>query len=249
VFDASLTALKSLVNPVYLTLPQIVDRLRKHYGKPKPPVTEDPFAPILLENVAYLVSDERRTEAFTLLRQTVGTKPYQILAASNHALLDVAKLGGMLPEKHAARLREMALIAMNEFGGDLCHVLKQPLPKAKKSLQKFPSIGEPSAEKILLFTRSYPVLGLESNGLRVLLRLGFGEEKKNYSASYKSVQETIKDQLGDDYDWLISAHILLRTHGKELCKTSRPLCEDCPVRKSCAFYARVKNGSGSDRIR
>ena len=237
------------LNPVYFTLPQIVDRLRKHYGKPKPPVTDDPFELILLENVAYLVSDERRTEAFTLLRKTVGTKPHQILAASNQALLDVAKLGGMLPEKRAARLREMALIAMNEFGGDLCQALKQPLPKAKKSLQKFPSIGEPSAEKILLFTRSYPVLGLESNGLRVLLRLGFGEEKKNYSASYKSVQETIKDQLGNDYDWLISAHILLRTHGKELCKTNRPLCEECPVRKSCAFYAHVRTGSGSHRIR
>jgi len=151
------------------------------------------------------------------------------------------------PEKRAARLRELALIAMNEFDGDVRSALRLPLPKATKALQKFPSIGEPGAEKILLFTRSYPVLGLESNGLRVLLRLGFGEEKKNYSASYRSVQKAINDQLGADYDWLIEAHLLLRQHGKELCKTNRPLCEKCPVKKTCAYF-RVSTRSGSDGI-
>jgi endonuclease III len=218
------------------SLRKIVSRLARFYGKPAPPITSDPFALILWENVAYLVSDERRAAAFTLLRETVGTKPHEILAASNDALLQVAKLGGMQPERRAARMRELALIAMNEFDGDVRSALKLPLPKAKKSLQKFPSIGEPSAEKILLFTRSYPVLGLESNGLRVLLRLGFGEEKKNYTASYRSVQEAIEDQLGDDYDWLIDAHNLLRQHGKELCKTNRPRCEECPVKKNCAYF-------------
>ena len=228
------------VNPVSNSLTQAVASLKKHYGTPKPPITTDPFELVLLENVAYLVSDERRAEAFTLLRKTVGTKPHQVLAGSNDALLKVAKLGGMQPEKRAARLREMALIAMNEFDGDLRQALRLPLGKAKKALQKFPSIGAPSAEKILLFTRSFPVLGLDSNGLRVLLRLGFGEEKKNYSASYASVQEAIKDQLGNDYDWLISAHLLLRQHGKELCKTNHPLCEACPVKRSCAFYANTR---------
>jgi endonuclease III len=218
-------------------LHRIVARLEKHYGPPAPPVTTDPFELILWENIAYLVSDERRQEVFVLMRKTVGTRPHQILAAQSDALLRVATLGGMQPEKRAARLRELALIALNEFGGDLSAALDLPQPKAKKALQKFPSIGEPSAEKILLFTRSYPVLGLESNGLRVLLRLGFGEEKKNYTASYRSVQEAIKDHLGHDYDQLIAAYILLRHHGKELCKTNNPRCEKCPVKKSCDYYA------------
>ena len=145
----------------------------------------------------------------------------------------------MHPEQRVSRLREIALIAMNEFDGDLKPALKLPLLKAKQALRKFPSIGEPGAEKILLLTRSYPILGLDSNGLRVVVRLGFGEEKKNYSATYRSVQEAIKDQLKKDYGWLINAHVLLRQHGKELCKTNRPLCEKCPVNKSCAYFQRT----------
>ena len=217
-------------------LKKIAARLAAHYGKPNPLITNDPFELLLLENVAYLVSDERREEAFNLLRKHAGTRPHKILAASHEQMLQATKLGGMHPEQRVSRLREIALIAMNEFGGDLREALKLPLPKAKQALRKFPSIGEPSAEKILLFTRSYPVLGLDSNGLRVLVRLGFGGEKKNYTATYRSVREAIQGQLIEDYDWLISAHILLRQHGKELCKTSAPLCEMCPVRKSCAYF-------------
>jgi len=217
-------------------LQKSISQLTASYGPVQPPISTDPFELILFENVAYLVTDERREAAFKLLRKHAGTKPHEILTASNESLLAATSLGGMHPEQRVSRLREIALIAVNEFAGDLNPALKLPLPKAKQALRKFPSIGEPSAEKILLFTRSYPVLGLESNGLRVLLRLGFGEEKKNYSATYRSVQEAIKDQLSADYDWLISAHILLRQHGKELCKTSRPLCEKCPVRKSCAYF-------------
>ena len=146
----------------------------------------------------------------------------------------------MHPQQRVNRLKEIALIAMNEFGGDLKQALKLPLRKARQALRKFPGIGEPSAEKVLLFTRSYPVLGLDSNGLRVLLRLGFGEEKKNYAATYRAAQEAIRDQLSEDYDWLINTHILLRQHGKELCKTNRPLCEKCPVRKSCAYFQKTQ---------
>ena len=219
-------------------LQKIISQLATHYSDPKPPITTDPFELILLENVAYLVSDERRAEAFKTLRKNAGVKPHEILAASPDDILQATKLGGMHPEQRVSRLKEIALITMNEFGGDLSKALKLPLPRAKQALRKFPSIGEPSAEKILLFTRAYPVLGLDSNGLRVLLRLGFGEEKKNYTATYASVQEAIRDHLKDDYDWLISAHILLRQHGKELCKTNVPLCEQCPVRKSCAYFRR-----------
>src|SRR3954447_11335168 len=99
------------------SLAKVVERLARFYGKPAPPITTDPFQLILWENVAYLVSDERRAEAFELLRKTVGVKPHEILAAPNEALLRVAKLSRMQPQKRAARLRELALIAMNEFDG------------------------------------------------------------------------------------------------------------------------------------
>jgi endonuclease-3 len=116
---------------------------------------------------------------------------------------------------------------------------QEAAPASEKALKRFPSIGDPGAEKILLFTRSYPVMALDSNGLRVLCRVGFAEEQKNYSATYRLVQDAIHEQLPRDCDSLIRAHQLLRQHGQELCKRSKPRYSECPLRQDCN-YSRQK---------
>jgi endonuclease III len=216
---------------------RIIKILEKFYGRPKPPKITDPLELILWENVAYLADDAKRAVAFAALKKRVGTRPQQILKASGKQLLEITRLGGMVPELRAQRLRQIAELVHWIFKDDLKAVLTQPLKEAKKALNRFPTIGDPGAEKILMLTRSHPVLALESNGLRVLLRLGFADEKKSYSASYRSVQKALASQLPADYDALIAAHQLLRKHGQELCKRSQPLCAACPLKDECRYFA------------
>jgi endonuclease-3 len=211
---------------------KIIKKMREYYGTPASPKTCDPFEMILWENVAYLVDDAKRETSFDELGSRVGLKPIDIFKAP---MADLDQITGL--DQRSARLKEAALIALNEFGGDLNAALKLSTAKAIRALRQFPGIGEPGAEKILLFTKTVPVLALDSNGLRVMLRLGFGEEKKTYTASYKSVRDAVVDQCGDDYDFLIEAHQLLRQHGQTICKTSKPRCEQCPVKSLCLYYA------------
>lgn len=222
--------------PAPMSFQKIIAELEKTYGSPEPPIVTDPLDMILFENVAYLVSDERREQAFNALRERVGLTPPEILMAHDETLLEVARLGGMRPAARVEKLRRIAQIALQEFEGDFDKILKQPLAKAKKSLKKFPGIGDPGAEKLLLFSKTHPILALDSNGLRVLLRLGYGEERTSYSSTYRSAQEAVGGELKKDYDWLIAAHQLLRRHGQELCKTTVPLCPQCPVKTSCQYY-------------
>jgi len=217
-----------------IPLAQVVEKLQAHYGQPKRVRLNGPWEMILWENVCYLADDEQRQEAFQTLKKRIGTEPERILSASDEALLEVTR-HGILADKFAGKLRKCAQVVLEEFDGNLGPVLKQPFVKAKKALQKFPGIGEPGAEKILLFTKSYAVLALESNGLRVLLRLGFGEEKKSYSMTYRLVQAAVAGELHRDYSWLIQAHLLLRRHGQELCLRSRPMCEKCPLAADCWY--------------
>jgi len=218
----------------------IVKKLQKFYGRPKPPAITDALELILFENIAYLASDEKRSAAFAALKKNVGTRPGQILKGSQKQLEEITRIGGIVPELRAQRLRQIAELVHYIFKDDLASELKKPFPQAKKALKKFPTIGDPGAEKILLLTRSYPVFALESNGLRVLLRVGFAEEKKSYSASYRGVQQALTGQLPAGYDALIAAHQLLRQHGQELCKRTRPLCEaECPLTADCRYYQEL----------
>ena len=218
----------------------IIRKLEKFYGRPKPPQITDPLELILFENVAYLANDEKRAAAFSALKKKIGTRPEQILKASQKQLEEITRIGGIVPELRAQRLRQIAELVHYILKDDLASELKKPLAQAKKALKKFPTVGDPGAEKILLFTGTYPVLALESNGLRVLVRLGFAEEQKSYSATYRGVQQALAGHLPPGCDALIAAHQLLRQHGQELCKRTRPLCEaGCPLTVKCSYFQNL----------
>jgi len=223
------------------SLPEVIEQLEAFYGEPDPPDVTDPWEMIVWENVAYLVDDDRRRQAMEALRVKIGIRPEQILAATPAQLLTAA-VRGIVPDQSVAKLRRGAEIALEEFAGDLRPILKRPLAQAKKALKRFPAIGDPGAEKILLFCRAFPILALESNGLRVLVRLGYGVENPNYSMTYRMVQEAIEGELVKEFSWLIKAHQLLRQHGQELCRRSKPSCEKCPLMTECPWV--VGHGTG-----
>ena len=213
--------------------------LRKLYGRPGSPPARGPFELILSENVAYLANDDRRDEALRLLRDRTGLSPQGVLAAAPATLREVASRG-IVPDQTVEKLRAIAAIAVEEFGGDLEAAIQRPVKEALKALRKFPSIGEPGAEKILLFCGREPFLALDSNGLRVLLRLGYGKEDKSYARSYRSAQDAADGELPRDCGARIEAYLLLRRHGQELCRRSQPRCEVCPLRSDCP-YARLRS--------
>ena len=208
----------------------------------------DPLEMILFENAAYLVRDDQREKAFKALRDQVGLNPTDILSAPSEKLVEVARMGGMRPEDRARKLQSIARIVLSEFQGDLRQVLKWPVAKARKALKKFPGIGDPGADKILLFSQTLPILALESNGLRALVRLGFCDEMRNYAATYARAQEATRNQLVEDCAWLIRAHLLLRRHGQELCKRTEPICNSCPLNENCRYWRENSSRLLRDKI-
>lgn len=76
---------------------RIIALLEKQYGRPRPPRITDPLEMILLENAAYLASDEQRDAAFDALRTQVGTLQKLILIPVSNCLAGAAAIG--LPKK------------------------------------------------------------------------------------------------------------------------------------------------------
>ncbi len=136
----------------------------------------------------------------------------------------------------ANRMRESARMTIEEWDGELDRALSYP-DGARRALKRFPMIGLPGADKILLLTRTHPVLALDSNGLRVLLRVGYGTEGRSYATTYRSVREAIASEVPNDYAWLTRAHGILRQHGQGDCKRNWPACPECPIRDRCSFVS------------
>jgi endonuclease-3 len=221
---------------------KMIERLRKHYGEPVPPPAKGPFELVLWENACYLLPDERRLEVFNTLRERVGLSAAAIAEASDGVLLPIAIRGGMRPSTRVFRWREIARITLDQHGGNLNSILDKPYVEAKQALKQFPTIGDPGAEKILLLCGMGGGLALDSNGLRVLTRLGWGRAQKSYGATYRSVLDDVKAELPTEVEPLKEAYLLLRAHGKILCKEHEPLCYQCPVAQECQ-YAQTRSSS------
>ena len=217
-------------------LSEAIAALRKFYGHPQPLPTKDPFELVLLENVAYLAPAARRRQAFELLKQTIGTQPESILAATRASLERVTS-HGILKARFATKLRECAQTAVD--AGSLDSVLQGPIENARRALRKFPGIGAPTADKILLFSSRLACLAPESNGLRVLARLGLFDEKMSYPRMYSASLVAV-DELGGKIPILQEAHLLLHQHGQTLCKRSSPQCTQCPLAGVCAHATRYR---------
>jgi endonuclease III len=217
-------------------LSSLIRTLEKAYGEAPAPPSRDPFALVLWEQIGYLVSDDKRAVAFRRLETEIGIDAKKILKASPEQLESIVKdAGSVAVAQRATKLRTSAQIVVDEHGGDLTGILKLPTIDALKALRAFDSIGAPGAEKILLICGAADTLPLESNGLRVLVRFGFGQEHAQYAKMYRSVQDAIANDLPKD---LYAAHALLRLHGQETCRRSSPRCSVCPVRKNCAHATR-----------
>lgn len=210
-----------------------IAKLETLYPLPKP--MTDPLALIVWENIGYLIDDARRSELFEEFRERVGIDADKIMRAQGSVLLDIAKRGGMNPGTRVSRLKNIGAIVRESGEAGLLAALKSlPLPKARALLKKFPGIADPGADKILLFSGVNVQPALESNGLRVLVRLGFTQQQSSYSASYKAAVAALKEQGAMERDWLIKAYVVLRAHGQALCKRAAPNCIACPLDKSCA---------------
>jgi endonuclease III len=215
-------------------LPRLISLLRAHHGAPAAPPVRDPYRLLLLEQVAYLADDDVRLAAFRELERRIGTAPERILAASHAALRAVTRLGGAIaPDRRAQRLRTVAERMATKWDGDLSPVLRLPFIEARRELTRYPSIGVPGAERILLLSGAHGVLALDSNGLRVLLRLGYGTESRQYARAYAAVQEAAERELPRTVAARRSAHLLLRLHGRTLCRTTKPRCGECPLLPHC----------------
>jgi len=225
---------------------EILDALEKMYGPQHAAGPTDPYEMIVYLNCGYPASDVACSKGFDELKREVGLTPQEILAAPRSKLVKLLRLGGIVPEVRADRLKEIARKVKAEFGGDLKAALKfsvrqekqqtdKGIRGAKKILQQFPVIGEPSAEKILLFAKLAPVAAVPSANVEVPARLWFGKAGKNYAADYRVAREILNSGLAQTFEVRQRAYLLLKKHGQQTCKRSHPKCEICPLTGQCAY--------------
>jgi endonuclease-3 len=201
-------------------LTMMLSKLEKTFGK----VTakrETAFQMLVRQMCGYPASDEACAKGWDALAKDVGTSAKAILEAKKSKLVKALRAGGMVPELRAKRLVEIAKKADADF-------------TSRAVLKKMPTIADPGADKILLFTRVEPLAAVPSNTTQVTQRLfGFSG---SYAQIYKKSQKALDAELPKSFDARIRAYLLLKRHGQTICKRAKPQCALCPLTDECHYF-------------
>jgi endonuclease III len=177
-----------------------------------------------------------------LLEARVGLDPSDILHAPLATLRAVTRHGGAIAaDERAKRLGATADRVIRKWNGHLEAALELPPAEARRELMKYPGVGGPGAERILLLTGTYPILGLESNSLRVLQRLGYGDVQAPWDEGYRDTQKAVDGELPRTVSARRAAYLLLKLHGRTVCRRTVPHCPECPLAADCP------TGAGSNQ--
>src|SRR5580692_2564825 len=215
-----------------------LDALEVFDGSQQPNFPTDPYLFIVWWHCGYPASDAACAKGWQALERDIGIEPEALLAANPVKLALALKPGGMVPELRAMRLKEIAERVQKEFGGDLREGLNGlTIARVRAALKKFPNIADPGADRILLFAGISPVAAVPSNCPHVLVRIRRGKESVNWGRTYSAAQGMIAAEVPPKLDARIRAYTLLKHHGQQICKLTKPKCSICPVAPSCVFAA------------
>ena len=220
----------------------LLDQLEAFYGPQQPDWPTDPYLFRIWWHCGYPASDASCQKGWESLNRQIGTGLAQLLSAPMPKLSAALKPGGMVPELRAMRVKEIAARVKDEFGGDLRAALSGPLAKVRKLLKAFPNIADPGADRILLFAGTAPLAAVPSNCPHVLVRLMHGQEHENYGRTYREAQQLIEENIPATLDARTRAYLLLKRHGQDVCKRTKPKCDKCIVSSACAYFAGNRRG-------
>jgi len=172
---------------------ELLDALEIFHGQQLPSWPTDPYLFLVWWHCGYPASDASCAKGWESLNNEIGVDPDRLLSVNFSKLALALKSGGMMAELRAMRVKEIAERIQKEFGGDLRTALKRTsVTQARSVIKKFPSMGDPGSDRMLLFGGISPIAAVPSNCPHVLVRIQIGREPENYRKTYSEAQRILQ---------------------------------------------------------
>lgn len=139
-------------------------------------------------------------------------------------------------------------LRLQECAQEVASVYDDRLPENYEELVALPGIGDYTASAVLSFAMGKRVAVIDTNIRRVISRLFLGEESLGGSTSKlerATANLVLPERVKDSVVW----NQAIMELGAVVCTAKQPLCDECPVRSQCRFYAAGLPHLGEKRTR
>lgn len=185
-----------------------------------------PFAVLVSVVLSQATERKGNIRAFKNLKEHFELTPKSMAKADVSELAECIKPAGLHNNK-SVKIRKMAQVIVDEYGGNLNNLLSLSKEKARERLMSLPGVGQKTADVVLNLVSNVPVFPIDTHIERIAKRLPLVDIKAGYGEIKAAFERWTPANERRAF------HLTLIEHGREVCKKINPKCEICPIFNYC----------------
>ena len=174
---------------------------------------------VLIACILSLRTNDKTTYPATLRMLELAKTPQEMMNISEDDLANAIYPVGFYKNK-AKQIIELSKTIVEKLNGKV--------PDTIENLTKFNGVGRKTANLVLAKGFGIPAICVDVHVHRIFNRIGYVTTKTPDETEF-----ALREKLPQKY-WL-DINTLMVTHGQNVCKPTKPKCDECPIREFCEF--------------
>ncbi len=174
---------------------------------------------VLIACILSLRTNDKTTYPATLRMLELAKTPQEMAKVSEEDLANAIYPVGFYKNK-AKQIIELSKTIVEKLDGKV--------PDTIENLTKFNGVGRKTANLVLAKGFGIPAICVDVHVHRIFNRIGYVNTKTPDETEF-----ALREKLPQKY-WL-DINTLMVTHGQNVCKPTKPKCDECPIREYCEF--------------
>jgi len=211
-----------------------IDKIIEHFPERRWYVPLTPFERLVSTILSQNTSREATIQGFENLRKRFRVVPEVLAQAKVKEIKECIKPSGLYNIK-APRIKQLARIILEEYGGDLNYFANLPLHVARERLLQIPGVGYKTGDVFLSIVCGRESFAVDTHIARIAKRWQMVADNAGYEhirLAYEAVIPPGKRQ---------AAHLCLIEFGRQICRARRPRCDVCPVYHECEWASKSEH--------
>ena len=174
---------------------------------------------VLIACILSLRTNDKTTYPATLRMLKLAKTPQEMMNVAEEDLAKAIYPVGFYKNK-AGQIIELSKIIVEKYNGKV--------PDSIDELCKFRGVGRKTANLVMTLGFGEPAICVDVHVHRIFNRIGYVNTKTPDETEF-----ALREKLPQKY-WL-DINTLMVTHGQNVCKPTKPKCDECPIREYCEF--------------
>ncbi len=213
---------------------RVIKKLEHFLGTPLPPKRKaKPLDMLVATVLSQNTNDKNSHRAYCSLRETFPAWS-GVLAAPTGRIATAIRVGGMANQK-SVRIKRILKTLYQRFGTlDLNFLRTKTDVEIADILLSLDGVGSKTVACVLLFSLGRNVFPVDTHVHRICERLGLSQDCKTPEKTYEWMKELVPAKKS------YSFHTNLIRFGRQICRSDRPRCGECPLYTECRFIGKSR---------